>query len=44
VELFKINYVPSTDLEFVEKEILNLEAVWLHKEQWDKRLKEIMQL
>jgi dynein heavy chain len=28
VDLFKINYVPSSDLEFMEKEITNLETVW----------------
>ena len=42
VELFKINYIPSSDLEFMEKEIQNLEMVWQHKELWDKRWREIM--
>lgn len=34
--------MPSTDLEFVEKEIQNLEMVWQHKESWDKRWNNIM--
>jgi dynein heavy chain len=31
-DLFKINYVPSPDLEYVEKEIAYLEDVWNTKD------------
>lgn len=44
VELFKINYIPSAELEFVEREIESLEKVWNHKESWDNRYKQIMLL
>lgn len=34
-DLFKINYIPSPDLEYMEKEIASLEDVWNTKEEWD---------
>lgn len=34
-DLFKISYVPSPDLEYVEKEITALEDVWNTKEEWE---------
>lgn len=37
VELFKINYTPNADLEFVEKEIKSLEQVWVLKNDWDSK-------
>lgn len=40
VELFKINYSPNADLEYVEKEIKNLEEVWNLKNDWDNQWKE----
>jgi dynein heavy chain len=39
-DLFKINYVPSPDLEYVEKEITSLEDVWNTKENWDNKYKD----
>jgi len=41
VDLFKISYVPSPDLEYVEKEIAQLEKVWKQKDEWDLRWEEI---
>lgn len=38
-DLFTINYVPSPELEFMEKEIANLEDVWNTKEKWDQQYK-----
>lgn len=38
-DLFKINYVSSPDLEYVEKEINQLEDVWKTKEEWDQKYK-----
>lgn len=43
-DLFKINYVPSPDLEYVEKEISSLEDVWNTKENWDNKYKEFCKL
>ena len=40
VELFKINYAPNADLEYVEKEIKNLEEVWNLKNEWDNKWKD----
>ena len=40
-DLFKINYGTSPDLEFLEKEISNLEEVWNTKEDWDKYYEKI---
>lgn len=41
VELFKINYSPNVDLEYVEKEIMNMEEVWTLKNDWDNKWKEL---
>lgn len=41
VEFLKINYIPSPDLEFVEKEMDALFNVWTLKESWDKKWEEI---
>ena len=41
VELFKINYAPNADLEYVEKEIKNMEEVWTLKNNWDSKWKEM---
>ena len=40
VELFHINYSPNSDLEYVEKEIKNLEEVWKQKTEWDNQWNE----
>jgi dynein heavy chain len=44
VDLFKIQYVPSPDLEYVEKEIANLEKVWKQKDEWDSRWEGIQKI
>lgn len=43
-DLFKISYVPSPDLEYVEKEITALEDVWNTKEEWEQKYKEFCKI
>ncbi len=40
-ELFKIAYDQSEELDYVEKEIENLEKVWRLKDDWDKEWDEV---
>jgi dynein heavy chain len=40
-DLFKFNYLPSPDLEFMEKEIAQLSYIWHTKEEWDQFIKDI---
>ena len=43
-DLFKINYGTSPDLEFLEKEISNLEEVWNTKEEWDRYYEKVQNI
>lgn len=40
-DLFKISYIPSPDLEFMEKEIGSLMTIWKMKEEWDQYIRNI---
>jgi len=40
-DLFKINYGVSPDLEFLEKELGNLEEVWNTKVEWDTHMEKV---
>lgn len=36
-KLFDISVVNPADLDYVDKEIKNLEAIWTLKEEWDQK-------
>lgn len=40
-DLFSISYVPSPDLDFMEKEINQLNFIWTTKDEWDTFIKTI---